>query len=170
MREATVTDQRNSAKQFQVLSHADGLGIAEVGCVCLVVWQAPVTLQRFQRQRDALAEIVGRYPRRAGFVCVIEPGTPVPDESLRKASIEMIAQHGRQLACVACVIEGDGFRASITRSVLSGMQILLPKRQTSVHFLATVAEAAVLTGRLCDQATRPDLVPARNALRRADSS
>lgn len=40
----------------------------------------------------------------------------------------MILSHGTQLKCVAVVIEAEGFKAALTRSVLTGMALLLPRR------------------------------------------
>ena len=38
----------------------------------------------------------------------------------------MISGHGKDLAACACVIEGPGFRAAITRTVLSGITMVIP--------------------------------------------
>lgn len=133
-----------------ILSTGDGLGIAEVGSVCLVVWQRAVVRETFIRQRAALEEISLRHPGRAGFVTVIDNDTPPPEDAFRKASIEMIAELAPRLACVACVIEGSGFRAAATRSVLAGMSMLLPKMPTQLKFVANIRAAGDFAQAHCD--------------------
>src|SRR5207253_695128 len=110
----------------RVISAHDGLGVAEVGSACLVVWQAPVELQRFERQRAALHSTVARYPRRAGFVCVVDQSALLPSAEFRKASITLLTSHGDKLKCVIGVIEGSSFRTAAARSVMAGMVMLLP--------------------------------------------
>jgi len=116
------------------------LGILEVERICVVVWRESVSADRFRRQEVALADMVHRYPRRAGMLCIVEAGTTPPDDRLRGASAEMINGHGDRLHCLACVIEGSGFRAALTRSALSGIALLLSRRETK--FTATVSAAA----------------------------
>jgi hypothetical protein len=135
----------------QVLWSADGVGIAEAGNVCLVVWRAAVTPARFRRQRMALEGVVTRHPGRAVLLCVVEPTTPPPDDEMRKASIEMVTRLGEALRCVACVIEGSGFKAAATRSVLSGMTLLLSNRKTDVKFTATLAAGASWAAQICHE-------------------
>jgi hypothetical protein len=53
----------------------------------------------------------------------------------------MIAENENRLRCVAVVIEGDGFRAAIARSVLSGMVLLFPNRRVPVSYFSTVRDA-----------------------------
>jgi hypothetical protein len=163
-----LAEERAEAQQrssFEIISASDGLGIAEVGSVCLVVWRSPVVRERFVRQRDALTNFTSRQQGRAGFVTVIAPDAPPPEEAIRKASIEMIAALSERLACIACVIEGSGFRAAATRSVLSGMALLLPTLKTEVKFLATVAAAGTWVSTRCDDVTTAALCQAHEQLR-----
>ena len=153
------------AMNYRVLSSDDGLGIAEIGTVCLVVWRAPVIATRFERQRLALQRVVERCPGRAGFVCVIESGVPVPDDEFRRASIDLVGSHGDQLKCVVCVIEGSGFRAAATRSVLSGMALLLPRRGFEFRITATVDAAAPVLEQYCEGVTGLSLIYAHRDVR-----
>jgi hypothetical protein len=61
---------------------------------------------------------------------------------MRKASLKMVTDLGEQLACVACVIEGSGFRAATVRSVLAGMALLLGNNKPAVKFMPDVMSAA----------------------------
>ena len=58
-----------------------------------------------------------------------------------KASTEMVSSHGDRLKCVACVIEGNGFRAAITRSALSTMALFLTNRKAPVSYFANTQSA-----------------------------
>jgi hypothetical protein len=150
MREQRNPEPSEDLNTSRILSVGDGLGVAEVGTVCLVVWRGPVVSEPFKRQRNAVDDIVQRYPRRAGFVCVAEQAAKPPDDKLRKASIEMVTSKANGLACVACVIEGSGFRAAANRSVLSGMALLVSKDIAAIKFVATVADAAPWVVKHCD--------------------
>jgi hypothetical protein len=130
----------------------------------LVIWQAAVELQRFERQRSALQSVVGRYPRSAGFVCVVESSSAVPSQDYRRASIAMLTSHGEKLKCVIGVIEGSSFRTAATRSVLSGMVLLLPRQRFEFQISATVAAAAPILERCCENVSTQSLVAAQRAL------
>lgn len=96
-----------------------------VGPVCLSLWQAKPTPERFAIQRSHLHAAVGREPGKIVFMCVVSPHADPPDEAERKASADMITSQGTKLLGVACVIEGVGFRAAITRTVLTGVVLLI---------------------------------------------
>jgi hypothetical protein len=119
------------------VSTDDGLGVAESDAVCIVRWCGAVDRRRFARQRVSLERVVVAAPGRAGFVCEAADNSPPPDDGMRKASVDMIASFGKRLKCVACVIEGAGFRGAMARSVLSGMVLLLSSRAPDAKIAAT---------------------------------
>ena len=102
-----------------------GLLIAMIGPVCLALWRSKPTPQLFEIQRSHLHAAIARQPGKIAFLCVVEPHADPPDETERAASTHMISSQGENLAGVACVIEGSGFRAAITRTVLSGMVFMI---------------------------------------------
>lgn len=142
---------------------ANELGIAEVGRVCIVLWRRNVTADRFRRQEIALADLVHRYPRRAGFMCVVEAGTTPPEDRLRRASADMVNSHGDRLQSIACVIEGSGFRASLTRSALTTMSLLVTHRE--IKFTATVTAAAGWLAPRCGVSNIDQIVNACESMR-----
>jgi hypothetical protein len=75
-------------------------------------------------------------------LCAIGADVPPPDAELRKASNQMVAGLGKRLRCVACVIEGEGFRAATTRSVLAGMALLLRSSGPAIRIVANAGDAA----------------------------
>jgi hypothetical protein len=139
-----------------VFSSEDGVAVGELGRVCVVIWRDAVVEHRFERQQAGLADVVRRHRDGAGFLCVIEPTAAPPNDRLRRASIKMVESHGESLRCVAVVIEGEGFRAAITRSVISGMLLLLHSR-TPVRVFSRVGEAVGwMQGHI--RITRPETV------------
>jgi hypothetical protein len=54
----------------------------------------------------------------------------------------MITGHGDKLAGCACVIEGSGFRAATTRTVLTGI-VLLIRTTSPVTFFESVRSASI---------------------------
>lgn len=109
--------------------------------MCVVIWRDAVVLSRFEKQKQGLAAVVAQNPGKAAFLFVVEPTAAPPDERLRKASMQMIADHQGGLRCVAGVIEGTGFKASVTRSVLAGITLLLGKRDVPITYFSRVSEA-----------------------------
>lgn len=121
-----------------------GLAVGEQGSLCVVIWRLDVTPERFVHQRNALRDVAHRHPGRAAFLCVIEPSAKPPSEELRRASVAMLTELRAQLSGVAAVIEGSGFEAAVTRSVLAGMMLLLRSfTRENIVFCATVREGLV---------------------------
>jgi hypothetical protein len=136
-----MTTDKDEPSSVRVVHCADGLALAEVSGHFVAIWRSGVTKPLFEWQRYCLVETLQRHPKGAGFVCVIEPTCKPPDDELRRASADMIANNEARLRCVAVVIEGDGFRAAIARSVLSGMVLLFPNRRVPVSYFSNVRDA-----------------------------
>lgn len=111
----------NDTLEVHVAHRARGLLLGTFGNVCFAVWSTKPTPELFQLQRAALATAVQNNPYRTFFLCVVSPYADPPEQAERDASSRMISEHGERLAGTACVVEGSGFRAAITRTVLSGI-------------------------------------------------
>ena len=110
-------------RDLKITYKGKGLMMASYAHVCVAVWSVKPTPELFEIQRRELAAAVARNPGQAFFICVVSPTADPPDQELREASSKMVASHvGKMLGC-AGVIEGSGFRAAITRTVLTGMLI-----------------------------------------------
>ena len=116
--------------------------VAEAGPLCVTIWRGSATPEPFEWQRAGLSEIVGRHPRGAAFLCVIETSSSPPQEDLRKASAQMIVNLGDRLKGTAVVIEGEGFMAAINRGVLTGIVLLTRSRRSPFAVFGTVTEGA----------------------------
>jgi hypothetical protein len=135
-------DPRSGPHGVRLLSYEQDLAVAEVGVVCVALWRGAVTRALFQRQRSGLTEVVGRHPGGAGFLCVVENTSKPPDDTeLRRASVHMVVEHGDKVKCVACVVEGDGFRSAINRGALTGMVLLQRGKLPPFSIFASVPEA-----------------------------
>jgi hypothetical protein len=138
------------ALALQITHRSDDLITASFGHVCVVVWNGKPTRPLFEHQRAALATCVLRYPGRALFLCVVSSKADAPEQDVRDASVKMITGHERKLAGCACVIEGSGFRAAITRTVLTGMTLVARTPAPIVFFDHVVAACRWLEPRAQD--------------------
>lgn len=127
----------------ELIDVRDGLALGQLGPLCIALWRDAATRPRFERQATALAAVVAAHRGTAGFMCIVEPESKPPSDELRRASARMIDAHGADLAFVAAVIEGSGFHASITRSVLTAMSRFLPRNKTKVGFFSSAMDAAL---------------------------
>jgi hypothetical protein len=125
----------------RVVRVCDGMVVGEVSNVCIVVWRQAVNRARFDTQRDGLAEVIARHPERSGFLCVIEPTAEPPNDELRRASAEMVRTNQPGLRCIACVVEGTGFKNATARSALSAIALLLGTREVPFSVFGTVSAA-----------------------------
>jgi hypothetical protein len=153
----------------RIIRSADGIAVGEFSNVCIVIWRDAVTRPRFDVQAAGLAEVVARHREGAVFVCVVEPTAAPPDDALRRASVEMIRSHESALRCIACVVEGSGFRNAITRSVLSAMALLFRSRLVPLSIFDTPPAAAKWVGPRMEAQDPSALVRAIEEVREAIS-
>jgi hypothetical protein len=128
--------------RLRTLHHDESLSVSEYAGVCIAVWRSDVTQALFECQRAGLRAVTRANPGRAGFMCVIEDGVRPPSDELRKASAAMVRDASADLRRIACVIEATGFLAALTRSVLSGMQLLAGRKANVTAFFGSVSDAA----------------------------
>jgi len=147
---------------LRVINDAEGLLLASFGPVLVAWWTSKPTPETFELQRSELEARVQANPGRQLFMCVVSASAPPPEQAERDASSKMITVHGDQLAGCACVIEGQGFRAAITRTVLTGI-VLLIRTPSPVVFFENVAEAQIW---LQSRATRTNLTDLASELER----
>jgi hypothetical protein len=129
----------------EIVQVGDGISLANVGPVCVAVWRKKPTIERFELQKACLDSAVKRQPGKVVFLCLVEAGTEPPDDEIRKASSAMITGHGASLKAVSCVIEGSGFKAAISRTVLSGIQLLI-RTPSPIKYFESVSSGAVWLG------------------------
>jgi hypothetical protein len=123
--------------ELAITHRGGGLLMASFEHVCVAVWDVKPTRQLFEIQQAHLAAAVARQPGRALFMCVVAKSAEAPDQDIRDASSKMIATHDKNLAGCCCVIEGTGFRAAITRTVLTGIRLVI-RSPVPFHFCESV--------------------------------
>jgi len=126
---------------FRVIASMPGIVVAEVGLACVAIWREEVTDERFHLQRRGLAEVVGRYPKRAVFLCMVEQSSGPPSKRMRRASVQMVEELSENLRCVAGVCEGDGILVTISRTVMLWFVQLITRSNVPMEFFRDVPSA-----------------------------
>jgi hypothetical protein len=130
-----------AADKLHISHRARGLLLGTFGHVFFSVWSTKPTPELFELQRAGLAAAVHEAPGSVLFLCVVSPNAEPPDQAERDASSRMITHHGSKLLGTACVVEGSGFRAAITRTVLTGI-VLFIRTPSPVTFFDSVDAAS----------------------------
>ncbi len=120
----------------------EGLVMAEIGSICVAIWRTEPTEFLFDRQLVAFRTVIEQHAEKIGFLCVVESCSPPPKESIRRATLRMFGENRKHVACVASVFEGKGFRAAISRSVLSGMIHVFGTREFPAKITDSITHAA----------------------------
>lgn len=154
-------------EQLHVIRNDESLLVASYGVMCIAIWNQKPTLPLFEEQRAALAASAARHPGRTLFLCVVSDNTDPPDSPVRDASVKMLRDHAKDLIGCACVIEGSGFRAAITRSVLTGM-VLVARAPVPLAFFQNTSDAVDWLRSRTDQ-TITDLARQLGALRKGST-
>jgi hypothetical protein len=137
----TVEGNGKGTGAFRVTERASGLLLGTYSDVFFAVWSTKPTPELFAKQRDGLEAAARANPGNTLFLCVVSACAPPPEQAERDASSRMISKLGQNLLGTACVIEGSGFRAAITRTVLSGI-LLFIRTPSPVTFFDSVSAAS----------------------------
>lgn len=145
MLQSSLEGMKHRDAKAEIMKVGDGIVVAQIGNVCAALWRKKPTRERFEIQRSCLEQAVKKQPGRIVFLCLVEAGTEPPDDDMRRASSAMITGHGSDLRAVACVIEGTGFKAAISRTVLSGIVFLIRSPSPIKYFESAASGAAWLS-------------------------
>jgi hypothetical protein len=121
--------------------------MAEMVGVSIAIWRRKPNRELFDVQKRCLDEVVGKNKGKSAFICVVEPTSEPPDDDIRKGAAQMISAHEKNLKGVALVIEGTGFRSAITRTVLSGI-VMLIRTPAPIKFFDVPKPACMWLGSL----------------------
>jgi hypothetical protein len=123
----------------------EGLAIAIVGRVMVVIWRGTPTAERMRMLKRVTERMLADCADGFCQIQVIEANSPPPDSEQRKASAQLLERMRGAARGIAFVIEGDGARPAIVRTILRGMSVLsrggVPK-----FFFAHVHEALTWIG------------------------
>lgn len=115
-----------------------------LGRVFIVVWRkdSPRMGKWFA---DELAAGASRFKSNIAHLCVAERTMPSPPPEARNTIAEALRTHRDAMTGVAVVFEGQGFFASIVRSVATNIAMLMGN-STPVKTMSTLVEAAQFLG------------------------
>jgi hypothetical protein len=116
--------------------------LGEIDRCIICIWHLQPTQQTFDLRNRELMALAARHPAKCGYVDVIEPASKAPPEQLRRLAVQVFRDLGKDLTCIAFLVDGSELRSALTRSVLTTLTFLLPQVQPSKVFKkpADVAE------------------------------
>jgi hypothetical protein len=91
--------------------------------VSCVVWAGQATLETAQRVRTLSSRIVAQCPGAHSNVVFVLDGTPAPTPEAGAIFAQLFDPRISHMACMAIVLEGAGFWASIIRSTMTSLRL-----------------------------------------------
>jgi hypothetical protein len=119
---------------LRIIHSSDVCAMGEFERCVICIWHLQPTQDTFDLRNRELQQVAARYPGRCGYVDVIEPASKAPPDPLRKLAVQVFRELGKELACIAFLVDGSELRSALTRSVLTTLTFLLPQVQPSKVF------------------------------------
>jgi hypothetical protein len=110
--------------ELQYVRKSPGFVAGAFGPLVVSVWDATPTEEHARHAVSVLSQ-VARVERRMLVVAIVGRDTPPPDSVVRDLVAKEMARVSPNVAGMAQVIEGLGFRAATMRAVLTGMGIVI---------------------------------------------
>lgn len=137
---------------------------ASCGKSVIVIWRTAPTVRALGDLRDIILELLKEFPRGVGIVGISEPGMPMLSSAERKVAADLLTTYGSQLRAIATVIEGHGFWAGATQSVMTAIS-LIARQPCPMRIFNTIDEALVwYTPLVADPGGQGSSAPLRQAL------
>lgn len=127
-------------------------------------WTAQGTRPLIEALGRALATFVAQHPEGISNVHIIAAGLPLANAEAREALSGLMQKHDRHLACGGTVLDGTGFWASATRSVIMSLQLLTP---SSIAMRTCASDAELAAWMLKPHAQRTGVALEQQALEQA---
>jgi len=95
-------------------------------------------MHRYDTIESTMREQAKQFPRGIACLVMLPPSTKPPSEELKKRVKTLLTRLAQQLACLAYVVEGTGFKGVAARASLVGMKIFSSRPypiyvETSLH-------------------------------------
>jgi hypothetical protein len=132
--------------------------------VLLVIWRQAPTLAALDDVHEAARQLTEAAPDGIGVLGVAQAGMPMIGAVERRRAGDLLKEFGAHIRALASVIEGSGFLAGTTRSVMTAIT-LMARPPSPVKIFATVAEAVAWQAPLVG-ARAAELAAATEELRR----
>jgi hypothetical protein len=130
----------------------------------IMIWRVAPTVRALGDLRDIILELLGQFPRGVGILGIAEPGMPMLSAAERKFASDLLTTWGSQLRAIATVIEGHGFWAGATQSVMTAIS-LIARQPCPMRIFNTIDEALVwYTPHVADQGGHGSSAPLRQAI------
>jgi hypothetical protein len=117
--------------------HAVGLH----GPFLVVVWRRRTIAGEVAQLALLLDELANQYPQGVHLMQVVEESAIVPDAAARAALAKLLQDATGKVAFSSVTHEGGGFRASLIRSIVTGL--LLLSKPTFPHLVFESTERAL---------------------------
>lgn len=112
----------------------DGYSIGVYGPIVAVVWRGTVTSAAVAQVARVLESTARASPQPIAFLTVAQFRAPIPPADVRESIVACYRRLGPKLACVAQVVEGDGFWAAGARCFIAGIGLLARREQPMAIF------------------------------------
>jgi hypothetical protein len=110
-------------ERYTVVARESGYAIATAGSCVVQLVHTQLTLAGISATRRALGDLTDRYDK-VGFITVLEDTSKVTVTDEIRAGVAGIVRQYSPLFCAAAVVfEGQGFRATAVRSVVTALNI-----------------------------------------------
>ncbi|HKU38358.1 MAG TPA: hypothetical protein VJR89_09430 [Polyangiales bacterium] len=137
----SATTDAQSEGLIQVVGRGAGYLFAAHRNVLIASWTAQGTAPLIEALAEALGTFAAQHSEGISNVHIIAAGLPLANSEARTALSALMKKHDAALACVGTVLDGSGFWASATRSLIVSLQMLTP----STFAIRTCAADAELT-------------------------
>jgi hypothetical protein len=140
LRESTSTLSRTSSSaEMRIDTDTDRVSVLDDIVVWLSLAAPPAPVVR--QVRELVERVTSQTGHQVTLFVVCTERTGIPDAASRAESVAFLRDQAPSLAAVAVAFEGEGFRVSALRSVMSGITIAV-RRPYRVKLFATRREAA----------------------------
>ena len=110
--------------ELQFVRKSPGFAVGAFGPLVVSVWDASPS-EEHVRHAGSVLTTVARVEKKMLVMAVVGRDTPPPDAIVRDLLAKDMARVGPNIAGMAQVIEGLGFRAATMRAVLTGMGFVI---------------------------------------------
>ena len=148
--------------EIKRISITPGFSLGSLGPLAISVWESDPRVEDALQAVQLLRNLAQTHPR-IQVLAVLGADCRLPREQVREILGEGPKSLGSQVAAVAHVIEGEGFRGAALRGVLTGMGMVIRARYPQEAF-RDIPSAAVFLAREGDLRA-PSIVRGVAALR-----
>ena len=107
----------------------------------VVIWHGKASADGVRRMQNVVQRRARETGKKMSSVHIVRQHPGMPDREARDEFTKLSREGASKMACFVFLIEGEGFRASAMRGLITGLVTLGSRRYTS-HVSRTLREAA----------------------------